>query len=241
MLEAQPDHVRGRAVEAACVIGGAGLCLIAAAITTTGNGSDLAWLEGLARAVLVGAPIAVGLYAWHRPPFHRFGALLMATGVVAFVATLSESSDPAAYVIGRFGGWVIEPLLVYLILAFPTGRLQSRLDRWLVTVLVLDVAILFVPTVLLVHQFPLPIPWTLCHGGCPENPLMVTDTQPAVVDDLIRPVREVIMIGPACRAAPCAGGAPARSGARRPSPDSSRSARRTPIRSCSTSASGCSR
>jgi signal transduction histidine kinase len=192
---AQPDQVGGRAVEAAFGIGGAGLCLIAAAITTAGNDSELAWLEGLARAVLVGAPIAVGLYAWRRPPFHRFGALLVATGVVAFVATLSESSDPTAYVIGRFGGWAIEPLLIYLILAFPTGRLQSRVDRWIVTVLVLDVLILFVPTVLVVSQFPLPFPWTLCHGGCPENPLMVTSSEPAVVDDLIRPVRELIMVG----------------------------------------------
>ena len=57
------------AIEAAVAAGGAALCGLAVAITIAGNDSTYAWLEGVARGVMVGAPIAVGLYARRRPPF----------------------------------------------------------------------------------------------------------------------------------------------------------------------------
>ena len=47
-------------------------------------------LETAARAVAVGIPVAVGLLAWRRPPFERFGALLVATGAAVLAVTLSR-------------------------------------------------------------------------------------------------------------------------------------------------------
>ena len=170
------------------------LCGLAAAITVSGSSSEYAWLEAIARAVMVGAPIAVGLYAWRRRPFQRFGTLLVATGCVAFLTTLSEASSPELYALGRIAGWVIEPLLMYLILAFPSGRLRHRVDRILVAAFVLVVATLYLPTALLVERFPEPVPWTLCHGGCPDNPLMVTGSEPGVIEDIVRPLREILVI-----------------------------------------------
>jgi signal transduction histidine kinase len=178
----------------AIILGGAGLTALAVAITIAGNGSDYAWLEGVARGLLVATPIAVGLYARHRAPFARFGALLIATGVVAFGTTLAEASAPAPYAIGRLAGWMIEPLVVYAVLAFPTGRLQGRTDRALVWA-TLGVALgLYVPTALVVERFPEPVHWTLCHGGCPDNPFMVTGSEPAAIEDLVRPLRELLII-----------------------------------------------
>ena len=49
-----------------------------------------------------------------------------------FLATLAEASSPEIHAIGRISGWFVEPLLIYLILAFPSGRLTDRLDRRLV-------------------------------------------------------------------------------------------------------------
>jgi hypothetical protein len=46
----------------------------------------------------------------------RFGTLLVATGVVIFLATLAEVSSPQIHAIGRIFGLVAEPLLIYLIL-----------------------------------------------------------------------------------------------------------------------------
>jgi signal transduction histidine kinase len=173
---------------------GAVLCAITATLTASGSTSQDAWLEALARATAVGAPIAVGIYAWRRPPFRRFGVSLVATGAVVFLATLAEASSPEVHAVGRISGWVLEPLLIYLILAFPSGRLSGRVDRALMWSLVLLAVTLFFPTALLVERYPEPSTWTSCHGGCPDNPFMVTASEPALVTDLVRPLREVVLI-----------------------------------------------
>src|SRR6476659_8264958 len=77
-----------------------GACLAAAAAVITA-GSGHTWLEAITRSVIVAAPIAVGIYAWRRSPFERFGVLMVASGVVLFVTTLAESTHPVPYTIGR--------------------------------------------------------------------------------------------------------------------------------------------
>ena len=180
-------------VQAIAVMGVA-LCAITAAITASGNTSQDAWLEAVARATTVGAPIAVGLYAWRLPSFGRFGALLITLGVVVFVATLAESSSPVLHAIGRISGYVAEPLLIYLILTFPSGRLTGRVDRALMGMLLILAVTLFLPTALLVERYPEPSTWTACHGGCPDNAFMVTASEPALVEDFVRPLREILLI-----------------------------------------------
>ena len=86
-------------------------------------------LETVARAVAVGLPVAVGLVAWRRPPFERFGRLLVVTGAAVLVVTLSLSDDAVLYSTGRVVHWGVEAALVYLILAFPSGGLAQRVDR----------------------------------------------------------------------------------------------------------------
>ena len=101
-------------------------------MTVSGSASEYAWLEAFARALTVGVPLAVGLYALYRPPFERFGALLALTGCAWFLTTLSNS-DGAVALQHRAGlGWAVEPLFVYLLLAFPTRPARSRRDRALV-------------------------------------------------------------------------------------------------------------
>ena len=111
-------------------------------------------LETVARAVAVGMPVAVGLMAWRRPPFERFGRLLVATGAGVLAVTLSLSDDAVLYSTGRVVHWGVEAALVYLILAFPSGGLAQRVDRALATAAVLLVALLFLPTALLVESLP---------------------------------------------------------------------------------------
>ena len=183
-----------RLVEPALAVAGAALCALAAAITAAGATTDYGWLAAVARGTAVGAPIAVGLYARRRPASRRFGALLIATGAVVFIATLAEASSPELHAIGRIAGWAIEPLLVYLILAFPTGRLNSRFDRVIVGALVVIAMTLFLPTALLVERYPEPSPWSSCFGGCPGNAFMVTATEPALIEDVVRPLRELLVI-----------------------------------------------
>jgi signal transduction histidine kinase len=188
--------------DAAIAVAGAALCVVAYAGTVAGSKAQNPALEGLARALVVAAPIGAGLYARRHPPSRRFGTLLIATGLAWFLATYAESSDPLLHAAGRITGWMTEPLLIYLVLAFPTGRLVARVDRQLLIAAVVIVAVLYLPTVLLIDRFPEPSPWSSCSAGCPDNPLMLPGSQPAWVDDVVRPLREVLVI--AVFAAVCA-------------------------------------
>jgi hypothetical protein len=108
------------------------MCAITGVLTASRSSSDHANLEAVARTLTVATPIAVGLFAWSRRPFARFGSLLVLAGCVWFVTTLAHAEDPVLYSVGRIAHWTFEPLLIFLLLSFPTGRLEYRLDRALV-------------------------------------------------------------------------------------------------------------
>ena len=170
------------------------MCAVTGVLTASGSTSEYAWLEAVARVLTVAAPLGVGLFALQRPPFVRFGTLLFIAGLVWFVTTLANSDNATLYSIGRVAYWVFEPLLMYLLLAFPTGRVERRLDRGLVWIAVLLVLVLYLPTVLLVERYPVPAPLTSCDAGCPENAFMVSGSEPAVIEDLVRPLRELLTV-----------------------------------------------
>jgi signal transduction histidine kinase len=170
------------------------MCAVTGALTASGSASEYAWLEAVARVLTVAAPIAVGLFALHRPPFVRFGTLLLIAGFVWFLTTLANADNPTLYSIGRVSYWVFEPLLIYLLLAFPTGRIDHRLDRALVWLAVLLVLALYLPTALLVERYPVPAPLASCDVGCPPNAFMVSGSEPAVIEDLVRPLRELLTV-----------------------------------------------
>jgi signal transduction histidine kinase len=176
------------------VVAGLCACAVAAALTASGPDSDDVALQAAARALMVGTPIAVGLYARRRAASARFGSLLILVGFATFMTTLSESQDAWVYSVGRVSGWLLEIALIYVILAFPTGRLSVGVDRALVRAAVLVVVCLYLPTVFLVDAYPLPVPWADCGDGCPGNAFMLVDAQPAFVDDIVRPLREVLTI-----------------------------------------------
>src|SRR4051812_24924293 len=115
------DSIRGAPVlpvrpgrpTAAIATAGAGLCIVIGLLVTGWSTSQYDWLDGLARAVMVGAPIAVGLYAYGRRPFARFGVLLMGVGVAWFVVSLSSSTNDVIYSVGRVCAWFAEIAIVF--------------------------------------------------------------------------------------------------------------------------------
>src|SRR4051794_18476483 len=124
-------------------------------------------LETAARVVAVGVPVAVGLVAWRRPPFEAFGRLLVITGVAVLAVTLSLSDHAVPYSAGRVANWGLSVGLVFLVLAFPSGHLAQRVDRTLAAAAAGLVALLYLPTALLVDAYPTPAPWVSCGSGCP--------------------------------------------------------------------------
>ncbi len=146
-------------------------------------------------ALIVGVPIAVGLYAWRDGRHARFGRLLVLTGFAWFLPSLSASSNDVLYSVGRIAGWTVEVALIYLVLAFPSGRLQNRIDRGLFLTAVATVGLLYMPTVLIDQSFPQPSPWASCvPPDCPGNAFMVASSEPGILEDAIVPLRELLVI-----------------------------------------------
>jgi signal transduction histidine kinase len=121
--------------------------------------------------------------------------LLVAAGAVVLVVTFSLSDDAVLYSTGRVASWGLSAGLVFLILAFPSGALALGVDRALATAAALLVALLYLPTALLVEAYPSPAPWVTCGSGCPRNAFMAVAHEPRVIDQLVSPVREGLAIG----------------------------------------------
>jgi signal transduction histidine kinase len=164
----------------------------AAAITASAGATQL---EVLTRALIVGLPMAVGLRAFTRHDNARFGLLLAGVGAALLVATLAESNQDLPYSIGRLTGWMVEVLLIYLLLSFPTGRLPEDADRALVRAAALVVLTLYVPRLLLAAHFDVPSPYTSCTQDCPANAFFLLEHQPAFVGELMRPAGALAMVG----------------------------------------------
>jgi len=190
----------GRAVRSSrreLIVGiGAAIAIGAVSVLVPDSASSSATgaLETAARAVAVGLPVAVGLLAWRRPPFERFGRLLVVTGAAVLAVTLSLSNDAVPYSTGRVVHWVVEAGLVYLILAFPTGGLAQPVDRGLAAAAVALVALLFLPTALLVERYPTPAPWVACGSDCPRNAFVAVAHEPRVIEQLVDPAQVLLAI-----------------------------------------------
>jgi signal transduction histidine kinase len=172
---------------------GALLAATAALIALTGGMPD-----GPALAeryvLIVAVPIAVGLYAWRDGRHARFGRLLVLTGFAWFLPSLSTADSDLLYSVGRVAAWTVEAGLIYLVLAFPSGRLVERVDRRLFGAAVGLVALLYVPTLLFDQTFPQPSPWASCVApDCPDNAFFLFG-EPAVLEGAIVPLRELLTI-----------------------------------------------
>ncbi len=151
-------------------------------------------LESVGRVLVAAVPIAVGLYAWRGVPFGRLGTLLILGGGVWLAVTFALADRALVYSIGRVAAWVGWTAIVYLILAFPEGRLVDRVDRALAGALALVVAVLWLPTALLVDRYPTPSEWVSCSANCPHNAFMIVAHEPGVVASVVVPVRELLVV-----------------------------------------------
>jgi signal transduction histidine kinase len=92
--------------------------------------------EPLVVALLVNwntiAYVLCGLVAWSRRPASRFGPLLVAAGFVNFLTTLSWTTNDVPYTIGQTLDFIPPILFLHVFLAYPTGRLETRVERVIV-------------------------------------------------------------------------------------------------------------
>jgi signal transduction histidine kinase len=173
----------------------AGLVGVAATIATvvlTVEAQSDSQLAALGRGAAVAIPVAAALYACRRGPHPRFARLLLSAAVLWSVVGLAQSMGSLAYSVGRVAVWLVEPLVIYLVLAFPSGRLPGARERAVVFASVMIAAVLFLPTALLIRDYPVPAPWTSCVSHCPSNAFMISGSQPAFVNGIVQPAREAM-------------------------------------------------
>jgi signal transduction histidine kinase len=111
---------------------GAVLIGVALAITLSSDHNEGKVATAVIGTVIMSSFIGVGLFAWWRRPNNRFGMLMTAVGFVAFLGALQSSNVPALFDIGVFLGGAYLAVSAHMLLAFPTGRLETRVQRWLV-------------------------------------------------------------------------------------------------------------
>jgi signal transduction histidine kinase len=90
-----------------------------------------------------------GLIAWARRPHNRMGPLLAAAGLAWFGWGLWAAEIPVLVAVSLLCGALPLAIMVHLLLAFPSGRLEHRSERTLVAVGYLLIPLVHVPTELL--------------------------------------------------------------------------------------------
>jgi signal transduction histidine kinase len=118
---------------AGCV---AAVSTVALALASEGPPDPL--VRAISVAAIMLSYILAGLVAWRRRPESRFGPLMVAAGFAAFFSHLSWTSlalpfaIDVPFTIGRIASLLPPVLFLHVFLAFPSGRLQSGLERALV-------------------------------------------------------------------------------------------------------------
>ena len=182
-------------VPAFAAVATAGLALSAAAVAValTGAGPEPRALAAIVHALVIAAPIGAGLYALYSQPASagRFGRLLVLSGFLWSPTMLAESADSVLYSVGRISAWSAEALLIYVVLAYPSGRLAGRAEKLLFRAAAVTVGVLYLPTSLLVEQYPVPTPWSSCGSDCPPNAFQAIGSEPGFIDSFLIPFAQV--------------------------------------------------
>jgi PAS domain S-box-containing protein len=132
---------------------------------------DFPGLQAVLNALIGGSFIAAGLIARTRRPDNRTGLLLIAVGFSWFVSMgLLGSNASLPWTVGVAIAAIPAGFLIHLLIAYPSGRLQSRWE--------LGVVITGYLLVTVAHFAPLPVdadPFSCADSGCPSNAFLVQD------------------------------------------------------------------
>jgi signal transduction histidine kinase len=73
--------------------------------------------------------IGTGVFAWWRRPLNRFGMLMTGVGFAWFLAGLSYSNNATVFTLGSYVQPLYLVIVIQMVLAFPTGRLETLGQR----------------------------------------------------------------------------------------------------------------
>jgi signal transduction histidine kinase len=117
--------------------------------------------------VIGGGFTAVGLFAWYRRPDNRVGALMVATAFAWYFVVAGNTESAVLWTVGQLFSNLFAATAIHLLLAFPSGRLETELDRVVVGLAYAATTILWLPVMLFSD------PAEFGCADCPENLLLV--------------------------------------------------------------------
>ena len=147
---------------------------VAIALIATGDHTD-----GKVALIALAVPtelafVASGIVARLQRPHNRTGVLLILVGFSWFLGALTTAGNPYVFTAGLALGTVFTALLAHLFLAFPTGRLATRVDRAL-AVAFYGIALIGPPLAYVFDEGDLIE--AVCDGPCPDNVLSFAPAQ----------------------------------------------------------------
>ena len=117
--------------------------------------------------VLGASLLGSGLASWRARPENRLGPVMVLTGFGFFASQLIDARAAWMYTIGNAVQYLWLIGFLYLLLTFPTGRLEGRLDRWLMGGVV---ALLLLPILAMLDGNKA----GLRCASCPDNLIQIT-------------------------------------------------------------------
>jgi signal transduction histidine kinase len=160
------------------------------ALMVTSDLAEPAGVWGTAALVVGWSYIGVGLFAWGRRPDNRVGALMVATGFAWLVSQSGFSDVPLVFTLANILGTIYFAVALHLLLAFPSGTLQSQAERWIVGTAYVLAAVCVVPLWLFAD------PQSLDCEECPDNVLLIHDSETAVtVTSTVLNVVGLVLVG----------------------------------------------
>jgi signal transduction histidine kinase len=137
--------------------------------TAASDHTDLRGLWIAGSAAITWGFLGVGLFVWARRPDNRVGPLMIAVAFSWVVSDLVFSNSELLFSLGSILALVFIAVTVHLLLVFPTGRFESRLDRLTAG------AAYFAACVLYVAAFTFADPDAFECGECPGNSFLIAD------------------------------------------------------------------
>jgi signal transduction histidine kinase len=140
----------GQSVGAVAVLaGGVALGLVGYHYLTTDDRST--WWQAVPAVAIAWTFLAVGLVAWWRRRLSLVGPLLLLVALALLLRKLQYSGNSAVFTVGFALTGLYAAVFAHVVLAYPSGRIRDRLERWFV-IAAYAVAFLLPVAVLLVYD-----------------------------------------------------------------------------------------
>ena len=169
----RPDEApaRRRLRNGLVLLGSASVVAGVAALVLIATGDHLDDTADLFQPVIGWAFIGTGLFAWWQRPANTFGALMTAVGFACLAASLTAVDAFALFTVGALASALPYVLLVHVLLAFPSGRLERGLPRGVAALSYGSLALQWLPL--------LAFNSTRTDCDCPRNELLAIDDERA--------------------------------------------------------------